>query len=52
MNIVEPVGPVFTAESLVDDCKANLREEIISRVSVHFVKDTQQFVMLLSVFRS
>ncbi len=49
MNIIEPIGAVFAVELLTDECRVNLREGTLSRISVCLAEGTQRFVMQISV---
>jgi hypothetical protein len=49
MSIIEPIGTMFAAKLLTDECRANLREGTLTRISACLAKGAQRFVMQISV---
>ena len=49
LSIIEPSDARFTVETLANECRANLREGTLSRLSVYLAEGIQRFVMQISV---
>jgi hypothetical protein len=50
MNIIEPSDVTFALENLTNECRANLREGTLSRLSVCLAEGVRRFEMQISVF--
>jgi len=50
MSIIEPSNARFTVETLTNECRANLKEGTLSRLSVCLAEGVQRFEMQISVF--
>jgi hypothetical protein len=49
LTILEPSGAAFVAELLTEECKANQREETLTRLAVHLPMGVQRFVLQITV---
>jgi hypothetical protein len=49
INIIEPPDALFAVKTLVNECRANLRDGTLSRLSVYLAEGIQRFVMQMSV---
>jgi hypothetical protein len=48
LQVIEPVGAVFSAESLHEACQANQRSGILTRLAVNLPSGTRRFVLRIT----